>query len=200
MSSKRTGRLPVMVDMDGCLADFIKAYTELGAKMYPGRVHVQETDEREAWREMNGPHDGAIWDAIKRSDSWWTTLPPLVPQSVFLALSELNHKADVYYVTARVGNNPKGQTERWLYDHEVADATVIISEKKGEIAQALNAAFCIDDKAGNAVAVSYLARGCKSYLLDRKYNRLDHSVIGGRVKRVASVADYLADVHAALEG
>lgn len=200
MSHKRTGRIPVMVDLDGCLADFIRGYTKLGSEMFPGRVHVQETDDREAWHEMNGPHDGAIWDAIKASDNWWMNLPALVPSSVFDSLSHLGEEADVYYVTARVGNAPKLQTELWLRDFGVVNPTVIISEKKGEVAQALSAEFCIDDKAGNAVAVSYLARGCKSYLLDRKYNRLDHSVIGGRVKRVKSVHDYLADVYAALAG
>jgi uncharacterized HAD superfamily protein len=188
-----------MVDIDGCLADFIRGYTELGSSMYPGRVQVQETLDREAWHEMNGPHDNAIWAAIKESPDWWATLDPLVEPAVFQTLNELGDRTDLYFVTARVGHSPKAQTERWLESQGVVSPTVIISEKKGEIAQALAAAFCLDDKAGNAVAVSYLARGCKSYLLDRKYNRLDHAVIGGRVKRVNAVADYLADVHAALE-
>jgi uncharacterized HAD superfamily protein len=192
-------RMIVMFDIDGVLADFISAYTALGSEMFPGRIERQRTEDRESWHELNGPHDDKIWNFIKHSPLWWTTLPLLVDQATMVAIDSLGIDHDVYFTTARVGNRPKVQTEQWLEKHGVSSPTVVVTEKKGEAAQVLGAHYCIDDKAGNAVAVSYLSKGTKSYLLDRKYNRLDHTVIGGRVKRVRSVGEYLADVHAAAQ-
>lgn len=177
----------VQFDVDGVLADFGAGYDALCLKLgfvAPGPDAPWDAKwEREVWAE------------IRSSLTFWEELPLLAPAPVMRRIADLT--ADVYFVTARPGRQTKWQTERWLYEHEVRDATVIVSAKKAEFAQAVGVTHAIDDKAGNAVAIQYMSRATSSYLLDACYNRFDQSVLGTKVKRVLTVSEFLRDVEAA---
>lgn len=177
----------IQFDVDGVLADFGAGYDALCLKLglvAPGPDAPWDAKwEREVWTE------------IKASPYFWKELPPLIDGATFRRIHNL--AADVYFVTARPGRETKWQTEEWLSSFGVKKATVIVSGKKAEFAQAVGVTYSIDDKAGNAVAIQYMSRGTKSYLLDASYNRFDQSVLGTKVKRVLSVAEFLRDVEAA---
>jgi len=61
----------------------------------------------------------------------------------------------------------------------------------------VGATHALDDKAGNALAIQYMAPGTKSYLLDAPYNQFDHEVVGSKVIRVKTVDTFLDDLEVA---
>ncbi len=177
----------VQFDVDGVLADFSAGYDRLCMKL-----GVEPPGPDAPWDAKWNP---VVWEEIKSSLTFWEQLPALVHDRVFHHITDL--VADVYFVTARPGRRTKWQTERWLFDHEVRDGTVIVTGRKAEFAQAVGVTHAIDDKAGNAVATQYLASKTKSYLLDAPYNRWDQSILGTKVIRVNTVEEFLSQVEAA---
>lgn len=184
----------VMLDIDGVLANWLLAFSQLANTLY-GTPVIQDGDQTD-W-ELNGliPQDvqSKTWTHIKRDGSFWINLLPLVSQDTFYSINDL---PDVYFVTGRPsGNRAKELTEAWLQHYGLKLPTVIFSKRKGEIALAIEATHSIDDKAGNAVAISYTSSKTKSYLLNKAYNQFDHSVIGSKVKRIYSVDEFLQEVN-----
>ena len=172
----------IMFDVDGVLADFLAAYRRVEESLDQQPTFEARWD---AYLNTN------IWAYIKRSPAFWTTIPPLASAYTFARINVLTYQYDVYFVTNRPGVTAKGQTERWLRERGVVNPTVIISARKGDIAAALGAHFAIDDKAGNAIATSYISPKTKSYLLDAPYNQFDHAVVGGSVTRVKTLDQFL---------
>jgi uncharacterized HAD superfamily protein len=186
------------MDIDGVLADFMYGFTNLAATKFD--TLVTRNHEYERWDETPGLTREQIqwtWAQIAQSYTFWIALNPLVLKSTFFKLSRLSERADIYYATARTGKHVKWQTETWLRGWDVLNPTVLVTGRKGEVAAALGATHLIDDKAGNALCAYYLCPGLKSYILDRPYNRFDHTIVGSGVKRVATVEDFLTDVEAA---
>lgn len=109
---------------------------------------------------------------------------------MFKRINALQLTHDVYFVTARPGLDVKRQTETWLRLQGIEDPTVVISSKKGEMAKAIGADFSIEDKAGNAVYVSYQSPG-KSYLVNRPYNQFSHEMLGSKVIRIKEIEQFL---------
>jgi phosphoglycolate phosphatase-like HAD superfamily hydrolase len=175
----------VMFDVDGVLADFLHGYRSVQELL--GRTPTTEP-------RWDAYLDEQVWKFIKDSSTFWQHLPSLVHRTTALRIDSLHRDADVYFVTNRVGRGPKQQTETWLRHLGIFDPTVILSGRKGEMAAALGADFSIDDKAGNAVFMSYHSPKTKSYLLDAPYNQINHDVIGGTVRRVKSVDEFLNEV------
>ena len=185
----------VMFDVDGVLADFIAGFTRLGHRLMPDLVTERSTLETKVWRAE--PGDERTWAEVMKSRTFWYDMPPLVSEEESLAVAAVAAEFDTYFVTARVGVEAKRQTERWLSDViGVLSPTVVISPRKGEVASALFATHAIDDKAGNAIIISWMSRNTKSYILDRLHNQFDHAVVGGSVTRLYSVASYVDAVRA----
>lgn len=175
----------VQFDIDGVLASFTSGFQKLADAM--GK---DPTDPRVIGTT---PDDGdqELWAVIRASETFWLTLPALVISSEFKRIGALAESEIVYFVTNRVGLKVKQQTEQWLSGYGVWHPTVIISASKGEAAKVLGADYAIDDKAGNAVAISYMSRSTRSYLLDRPRNQFDHNVLGNKVIRVKTVGAFL---------
>lgn len=188
---------PIIMDMDGVMCDFIQGFTELGAKQFG--ITPYSTLEQKVWDEIVGLNDEQIdhlWQIVKGDRYFWLELKPLATPQEILDLANLRHRdCDLYFTTARVGYQAKQQTEEWLWAWGVTDPTVLISSRKGEVASALKAHYAIDDKAGNAVAIRYLSPQTHSYIMDRPYNAgLNPKVIGSKVRRVGSLAQFVEDV------
>ncbi len=177
----------VQFDVDGVLSDFSTGYDQLCNRLgvpAPGRNAPWDAK----WNEL-------VWSEIRSSVDFWLELPSLVSDSVFARIQRIAEP--VYFVTARPGTRTKWQTEEWLKDRGVYEPTVVVTGKKAEFAHAAGVTYAIDDKAGNAVAIQYMAPEAKIYLLDAPYNRFDHGALGSKVVRVTSVETFLEAVEAA---
>ena len=187
---------PVIFDVDGVLADFIQSFLSLAAEMWPDRkITVYRTPEQKKWEnlaDLTTDEISRVWNRIKQEDRFWLGIPPLIQAHEGYAIAQLHRERDVYFVTARVGKRPKYETELWLdLVLGVRKPTVIISKWKGEIAKAVGAGFLIDDKAGNAIATTWLSPNTKAYVIDRPYNQFDTDVVGGKIHRVQTVTEFL---------
>ena len=189
---------PILFDVDGVLADFVIAYLTLLRDCVPGCEDIEpyHTGLQKVWDfsiDKNYIHAG--WVIVKNSNTFWMTLPPLVSPGTFARINALTKKREVYFVTSRSGGHKaQEQTRRWLTEHGVEHPTVIVSKNKGQFARAVDAAALIDDKAGNAVYVAYESPSTTAYLLNRQYNRFDHSVLGSKVRRIRAVDEFLDEI------
>lgn len=196
--------LVVVFDVDVVLADFLESFKRLAHQMGkdPNTVYVgsdpptQGADDTWVMGEKTGDHD--VWRRIVTGKTFWASMVSSVDPSTWSRVRDLEAVEDVrlYFVTNRAGHDVKAQTEAWLRHRGLRHPTVLISPLKGEACRVLRADFHIDDKAGNAVHVSYHSPGTASYILDLPKNQFDHNVIGGRVRRVYSVDAFLDDVYA----
>lgn len=174
----------VMFDLDGVLADFVGGYSRL----YEG-IHGHSPGPFRQWNDLL---DTEVWGCIEASTTFWQDLNVL--QGVrWPRVNEATKGCDVYFVTNRVGKDVKQQSEVWLSKYIVGCPTVIVTAHKGEVALAIGANYSIDDKAGNAVYISYHSPGTNSYLLDNLYNQYPQQVLGSRVKRVTMLESFLRD-------
>lgn len=177
----------IQCDVDGVLADF-----DLGYRLKFRERYGVLKERAQRWDDST---DSLVWQDIKASRDFWSTLHPLQKKEVYRDLNTLQLLGHtVYYVTARVGFEPHRQTYEWLRSQGIEHPTVIVSHLKAVFAEAAGTTHAIDDKFGNAYVVSLLPQGVKSYLLDAPYNRLDHGIVGGRVKRIDSVEQFLHNI------
>jgi len=182
-------QIVVQFDVDGVLADFDAGYRRVYEEVHGDKI----VRDPSTWR-WNDSKDNATWDAIRSLPLFWQGLPSLVDLDTLARIATLASEYPVYFITHRHGVKLKQQTESWLYSYGVKNPTVVVSGRKEEAAKANGASHAIDDKAGNAYVVSLLP-GVKSYLLDAPYNQMDHSVIGGSVRRIDSVRHFLDAVN-----
>lgn len=175
----------VVFDVDGVLADFQAGYKELCKELN------RPLPEDERWDSM---WDRVVWNRIRNSGSFWQTLPTLATPRLMGLIGSISRRTPTYFATSRPGINVKWQTESWLSQHGLSNATVIVTDKKGEFCRAVDANFYIDDKAGNAVFTKYHVPKCYVYLLDKPYNRFDHNVLGSGVKRISNLEAFLEDI------
>lgn len=187
----------IVFDCDGVLANFNAGFRRLAHEMFGTSL---ECAEKYTWDDYGGgiteDQVNRAWNRIKQEDWFWALLDPLATPEELDRIGRLEKEHDLYFVTSRVGKNPKRQTEDWLSD-VVRRPTVIVSSRKGEICAGIGADYCIDDKAGNAVYVAYHSPRTKSYLLSAPYNLFPHEVLGSKVRRVKTVSEFLDDVEAA---
>jgi 5'(3')-deoxyribonucleotidase len=183
----------IMIDIDGCLADFMLSWRTLANGLYGVEIYKTGDPQYDNWSQGDLTEDQQdyLWRVVKSDPSWWYNVPPLVTGEETERLRDLCGRHTVYFVTARVGETAKIQTEAWLRRHfGILNPTVIISKWKGEAAGALEAHASIDDKAENAWMVAWHTRGkTRSYLLDRPYNQSN----GGsrKVVRVFSMLEFM---------
>ena len=167
-------------DCDGVLADFASDYQSLIIKVtgkdlfLPGDVENPPTWN---WPELRGytkEEITAVWKVITSHHAFnlghretrdCSTLRMLMP--------DLQRNHDVYFITSRVGETAKWQTESWLQFHlGMLNPTVLISAEKGMCAKALKLNCYIDDNLDNVndVIVKTTLGHCRTYLLNRRYN------------------------------
>ena len=165
-------------DCDGVLADFASDYQSLIIKV-TGKDLFQPGDVENppvwSWPEFRGytkEDMTAVWKVIAEHHAFslghretrdCSTLRMLMP--------DLQRNHDVYFITNRVGETAKWQTESWLQFHlGMLNPTVLISAEKGLCAKALELDCYIDDNLDNANDVAMKSPDTRVYLLNRRYN------------------------------
>jgi 5'(3')-deoxyribonucleotidase len=184
----------VMCDIDGVLADFIYGFTAVANAMYG--TPCTRTVEQTSWNTFHGlssTQTQAVWECVKRSAHFWANLYSLVDAPAREALQTLTEEATVYFVTSRPGVKVVAQTQAWLSEAlGLSTPNIIVSKRKGEVARAIDAQYCLDDKAANASCVDWLTDGaCRSFLLNRPYNQCPPDFLASGVQRVESVRSFI---------
>lgn len=191
----------VMFDVDGVLADFVLGFTRLAHELSNGMTPVFSHTDSCQWdfdpAIFSRDLVGAVWTRIRSDSSFWSSLPLLASELDLQRIARLLRDVDGYFVTNRSGVDPRGQTMLWLRYYGIPAPTVLISDRKAEIAAGLRADYSIEDKPGSAVMISYWSPTTKSFLVDRPYNQFDPNVLGSRVTRVPTVAEFLTQVEEA---
>jgi len=196
----------VALDIDGCLADFNTSYGKLLANLN-GKDLCPEGWEMDPefpkvwnWERAAGYStavENATWKTIVGvGNKFWQELTPYtgVPET----LGKLNEsvkagKINLYFLTDRMGDRAKLQTEKWLYEYGVDYPTVILGGDKVPFLKTVRANFFIDDKPSTLVTVYSVSKNenwpdFSLYALDMPYNREVP-----QVKRAASVFEAMKD-------
>lgn len=177
-------------DVDGLLADFTRSFMPLLVKVTGKNLfEPDDINNPPCWnwdihRGYTKDEQRAAWAVIKESPSFWTTLRPTSQlRTLQVMILDLLRNHEVYFITNRMGTDPKWQTELWLRQHLQIDLpTVLISGAKGLCAKALKLDCYIDDNADNCNdvinqtcehwgVVPVGAPATRTYLLDASYNR-----------------------------
>ncbi len=181
-----------VLDVDGVLADFIHGFTRLANDMFGTPVY--STLQQLTWDNFDGldkKQISSVWEVIKKSNFFWSSLPPMATKNEFQLLNGLAEQNDVYFATSRPGIRAKYQTEAWLETNGIWNPTVIVTSDKGETAKVVKADALLDDKAGNVIFTQYHSPKTVPYIIDRQYNSFDGAVVGSKVVRVKTVLEFL---------
>lgn len=179
------------VDVDGVLADFNSSFinlviAETGVDLFPKRPFDIPTWNYPEYYGYTAQQTSDVWEKIKRDPYFWSLLPgyPLTRASLeYLNWRQSECRDDVYFITARPGQTAKQQTEFWLRESGAVNPTVLISDKKGACAVALELNCYIDDRLENANDVA--REGVRTFLMDRPWNKTPG--LGWGIQRVTTV-------------
>lgn len=186
------------VDVDGVLAIFDQGYTDVliktsGRDLFPTKPYDPPCWDWTAPLGYTKEEDKAAWQAVLDSTNFWRTLPAYPDASRNLgllgALDAGGH--EVYFITTRFGIKPKAQTTEWLYRNGYTGTpSVIVSSKKGPIAEGLGLDVFIDDKPSNCTDVlKHCGTSCKVYLLDRSWNQEADFKYVTRIKSIKAMLE-----------
>lgn len=172
----------LMFDIDGVLGSFVK----------PARALAEEMQASPDLGGSPEEMDQRLWQAaIQLSPTFWMDIPSLASGEEWERIARLARVHNVYFATNRYGYQAKRQTETWLNMHGVRFPTVLLTKFKAETARVLGAEYSIDDKAGNAMAISWLSPTTRSYLLNTPRNQFDPKVAGSKVIRITTLGEFL---------
>lgn len=160
----------ICVDVDYCLANFTEAYADLLIQV-DGKDRLPEgwrtsPDFPQTWYwERDAGYSKEVEEAawqqriLHKGSHFWEQLAP-VPgaKEVIRHLNKLAIQGhSVYFLTHRMGDKAKLQTEKWLYGLQFYYPTVLLSADKVPLLRALGANFFIDDKPQTVIDVAKAA-------------------------------------------
>ena len=136
----------VLVDLDGVMADFCLAFTNLAANT--GLVDAPwSTSQQPTWRFDF--HVDPVWRVANDRLNWWMSLEPLVTPTEVEALNKASLSHSIWYVTNRSygrGLPVETQSIEWLKSIGIKFPLVAVSINKAETAQRLDLSVALEDK------------------------------------------------------
>mgnify|MGYP001560785766 CR=1 FL=1 len=184
-------------DIDGVLANFNTPFIALmkessGRDLFPPNYRPHTWNYPEALGYTSAEVSTA-WELIKSGCTFWELLPPLPGLRQFCDWfytgSVESNPCEFYFVTSRMGQKVKLQTENWLDHHAAKGLTVLISSEKGAIAKALKLDFYVDDRAENIADVVEQSPSTRAFLLDSPWNQ--HMNAGTRIYALSEFLDVI---------
>ena len=139
---------PILMDVDGVIANFTKRFTELCHHMDPSCQIHESPHVTPHWNFKEIPEyiQSKAWSFIRESPSWWEYMDSLLNKE---QIRKLNTLPDVLYVSSREGMDVGRQTNNWLCNIGIVAANVLIVPSGGTkytIADCLDARAIIDDR------------------------------------------------------
>ncbi len=184
-----------MFDVDGVLTNFDLAFTTLAHKTYGTPISSTITQKTWNFRNILSAKDqSVIWDILKDTPQWWTSLESLISVQSFLRINDLCKDNEVYFITNRTHNlsSPGVQTQEWLIAYGITrNPRAIVTKDKGEACKVMNIDYSLEDNWGNACAIHWMSEGTKSFLINRRYNEKARGIIPEGIIQVDTVVDFL---------
>jgi 5'(3')-deoxyribonucleotidase len=166
-------------DLDDVLADFISAFMKIADERYKSIRNDEYINHDWEWNGLGKtPEDtqtiiDGVWAEILNTENFWEELPIEAGVDPWL-VSDLNHKAKVYFPTARAicrGRDVGEQSAYWLRKNFMLPfPTVFVSDQKGPLASALKYDYFIDDRPKNCVEVKKARPECKVFMKTAGHN------------------------------
>lgn len=180
-------------DLDGVICDFNKEFLRVSRKLLgkpeKGFKVTNFHYSQCGWTEKEA---GRVFSWMKHTPDFWTTLEAL-PQ--ISKLRKLESKANLFFVTARFSSDgipTNYQSEQWLRERiGLREPYVIVTEKKGEEAVALDLDYMVDDRFEFCQEVADKLPSCKVYMQTQTWNE---GLNDKRIKRVASINDFVEEI------
>lgn len=182
----------IVLDIDGCLADFNTPFVKLVAEKAELDPTELELKQWHWYRDYGIPQAtvGKVYDAIIDEDpSFWLSLK-VMPGAQALINDCLNLDMDIHFATARPGKL-YGETYDWLQQF-VRRPKLCMTEKKGLYCAAVDAKYFLDDKPANCQNILHI-RGTETlpFLRDATYNRdVNHPYIR-RIHNLSDITEVL---------
>ena len=196
----------IVLDIDGCLANFNKGYAEIliaiGGDRFPAdfdplnppvwfwerHYGYPKEVEDQAWQEY-------ILNSKRR---FWQNLEPLPDAREALSMLNARQKSgdQVWFVSTRMGEKAHLQTLNWLYEHGMDYPCLFFAADKVPYLRQLRPCFFIDDKLETYNMVAKTMHDEKwdwefdLYLKDAAYNKEPRS-FGPRFHVASSVKSAL---------
>lgn len=161
--------LRIGCDMDGVLADFSSAYHAVEDRLFgahkkdtrPGNPEEEAPERPPASKRpaTTRRRKDAIWNAIRETPDFWTTLHETEP-GIVKRLQEVSVRLrwEVFFITQRpatAGDTVQRQTQKWLIAHGFdMPSVVVVPGSRGAAAAALSLDYHLDDSAQNCVDVT----------------------------------------------
>lgn len=166
------------IDCDGVLAEWVAAFTEELARLYPGYPRMTTNTIPgwwyKTWPNLTPEMTEQAWKAVTFSRDWWERLAPIPTFPERQALTKLARDHEVYIITARretFGDSTTFQTYRWLGNNGIHGVQVIASDhNKGALARALRLDYFLDDKPENVEEVVDCVEGCRCFIREWPWN------------------------------
>jgi hypothetical protein len=167
-------RFNIGIDVDGVLAGFVPAARKLCQELFDGRPSNDLIQTTWAFDSLgiSREEEGILWKKIDSIPNWWLNQEEPLPDTDFLPVLVGEHRC--VFITNRkdgTGLPIEIQTQQWLIKHfNLENPNVIISDKKGPVADGLKLDFYIDDRPKNVLEVIESAPKCETYLYHATYN------------------------------
>ena len=160
----------ICCDIDGVIGNFTSAYAHKliaeGGNLLPKDWETNpEWPQEWYWERAAGysPEvEKKVWNnhILQKGSKFWQNLSAY--DGVKESLMHLNGlvkagTADCYFLTHRMGDRAKNQTEIFLYEHGIDYPTVLLAADKIPYLRLLKAAFFIDDKPETVQEVARVA-------------------------------------------
>ena len=163
----------IAVDLDGVLAEFSEAFSRLVSERYG--TPILRSDQVPSW-DWNGvltkEQMDYGWDAVRSSDTFWGSLAPLAPSSVFATLASYQKAIPIVFITSRIGRHVYDQSAMWLERMGIENPLLVVVPEgwsKASITRDWPLTAVIEDAPEQALALA--ENDTWVYLVGYLYNR-----------------------------